>query len=85
MSAQPKDDRDGLLHPRKYWPHYPFLPMKRRKKDSTFGYELGVLYFNAKTGEYAFAERANILAILTAEMFQPVDIDQLLKDGWIAD
>ena len=84
---RPENDLVGI-NDDNYWPHWPFLPIKRKGKNNNFGYEFALLHTSNKSK----AIFGNIFRLpKTTEEFEKLpsiiydSVEEMLADGWIVD
>ena len=82
---QERDDL-AMLNDQNSWPHWPFMPMKRRRAEGGFP-EMGVLVATLPLSFYKdmnlFA--ANLAEVVTGSEGQEVTITEILAEGWVVD
>jgi len=82
-----QEDLNRILHGQDDWPHWPFLPMKKRTKDS-FGWKFGVIIADNLSkviisNLFMLPDTVEELMNLNCEEYESVEA--MLEDGWIVD
>lgn len=88
MAADPRPSRDhlGMMQQPKYWPNWPYLPLKRIRNGRI---ETGILYERGmrEPHDLMWLEGGNLFHLKEASFETAVlaDCRRLVSDGWIVD
>lgn len=85
---QPKNDLEGIMN-EDFWPNWPILPLKRKRKDEFMGIECGIIYalFSNKTILLTnmFILPKTWEELINLKKYEYNSVEEMLEDGWIID